>query len=51
MPQWIEHKEVFSLMFERAHGWNGLLVEPHPFSFAKVNIEVIIEEFYIILSW
>ena len=39
MPQWIEHKEVklFSLMFERAHGWTGLLVEPHPLIFAKVT--------------
>ena len=25
-------------MFERAHGWNGLLVEPHPFRFAQVVI-------------
>jgi len=24
-----------SLMFERAHGWTGLLVEPHPLIFAK----------------
>ena len=39
MPQWIKHKEVklFSLMFERAHGWTGLLVEPHPLIFAKVT--------------
>ena len=25
-----------SLMFERAHGWTGLLVEPHPTQFFKV---------------
>ena len=25
-----------SLVFERAHGWQGLLVEPHPVIFAKV---------------
>ena len=39
MQQRIEHKEVklFSLMFERAHGWTGLLVEPHPLIFAKVT--------------
>ena len=24
-------------MFERAHGWRGLLVEPHPMIFAKVT--------------
>ena len=24
-------------MFERAHGWTGLLVEPHPLIFAKVK--------------
>ena len=29
--------ELFSLMFERAHGWTGLLVEPHPLIFAKVT--------------
>ena len=28
-----------SLMFERVHGWNGLLVEPHPVIFAKVTVE------------
>ena len=26
-------------MFERAHEWNGLLVEPHPIIFAKVTVQ------------
>ena len=30
-------------MFERAHGWTGLLVEPHPFSFAMVKFTMIEE--------
>ena len=33
-----------SLMFERGHGWSGLLVEPHPLIFAQVTLLKIIFE-------
>ena len=34
----VTHTKFLSLMFERAHGWTGLLVEAHPTQFYKVSL-------------